>query len=200
MQAIANAERSAGELEAAEAAAAAQSHSCSSKVAGSTRLIDLHGNPLVGAPRFPLGAPVQCRLGEHKWASGAVMGHLYREKAWPDNRRAPYQVKIDDGPTIFAPADVDDCIRSGLRFKVGSVVECYLGTEEGWNLGVVVNLFHREPSWETSKWVPYQIKLEGVPAAGGEHADMGAHRRRHVRPWSGAGQVTRGAARAGQVI
>lgn len=169
MQAIANAKRSAGELEAAEAAAAAADHNkMGSKATAADKgsLLDLHGNSMVGIPRFPIGAPVKCRLGEHKWSMGQVIGHLYKEKAWPDNRRAPYQVKIEDGPTIFAPADIDECIQSGLRFKVGSVVEAYLGEDHGWALGVVVRLFHHEPSWEPGRWVPYQIKLEGVGGAG----------------------------------
>ena len=128
---------------------------------GSEDLIDLHGEPIVGSPRFPLGAVVECRLGEEKWLAGTVIGHFYRENKWPENRRAPYQVKIEnDGPTIFVPADKDECVRSTLRFPLEAVVECYIGEERGWVLGVVVKHYHREPSWEPSRWVPYQIRLE----------------------------------------
>ena len=45
--------------------------------------------------------------------------------------RAP-QVQLDpenDGPKIYAPADVDGCVRTTLRFPVTSVVEAFLGEE-----------------------------------------------------------------------
>ena len=89
--AIANAERSAGELAAAEAAAAADSKPAEAARPGDD-IIDLHGNPYSGVPRFPIGAMVECRLGEDKWMIGEVIGHNYREQAWPEHRRAPYQV------------------------------------------------------------------------------------------------------------
>ena len=98
---------------------------------------------------------------EENWATGKVIGHLYREKKWPAHRRAPYQVQIEnDGPTIFVPADIDTCVRTTLRFALNAVVECYLGEYRGWAIGVVVKHYHSEPSWEPGRWVPYQIKLE----------------------------------------
>lgn len=160
LNAIANAQRSAGEIEAAEKAAADLPTTVdgSPHVEADQSVFDLLGNPIEGPPRFPLGASVECRLGEGKWLGGRVIGHFYRERSWPNNRRAPYQVQVDDGgPTIFAPADVDECIRTTLRFGVSSVVECYLGSERGWVLGVVTKQYHRELSWEPGKWVPYQV-------------------------------------------
>ena len=83
-----------------------------------TSLIDLHGNHLRKVLRFPIGAQVECRLGEDKWLPGKVTGHRYRQKEWPENRRAPYQVQIDGdgpeqpGPKIFVPQDSDDCVRT----------------------------------------------------------------------------------------
>jgi hypothetical protein len=161
LDAIANAQRSAGELDAAERAAADETAPAegTSESEDDLSLFDLLGNPIDGPPRFPLGAGVECRLGEGRWLRGRVVGHFYRERSWPDNRRAPYQVQIeDDGPKIFAPSDVDDCIRTTLRFGVASVVECYLGSERGWVLGVVTKQYHREPAWEPGKWVPYQVR------------------------------------------
>ena len=130
-----------------------------------TSLIDLHGNHLRKVLRFPIGAQVECRLGEDKWLPGKVIGHLYRQKEWPEKRRAPYQVQIDGdgpeqpGPKIFVPQDSDDCVRTALRFPQGSVIECNLGEEQGWALGVVMQHYYMDPSWEPGRWVPYQIKL-----------------------------------------
>lgn len=129
------------------------------------RLIDLHGEPLKKVLRFPIGARVECRLGADNWQNGTIVGHRYRQKEWPDHRRAPYQVQIDGdtpekpGPKIFVPRDGDDCVRTGLRFPVESVVECNLGDGEGWALGVVVQHYYHDPAWPPSQWVPYQIKL-----------------------------------------
>ena len=76
----------------------------------------------------------------------------------------------NDGPKIYAPADVDGCVRTTLRFPVTSVVEAFLGEEHGWAVGVVVRHYHREPSWEPGRWAPYQIKVsEGPHGFGGEH-------------------------------
>lgn len=39
------------------------------------------------------------------------MGHWWRDSSWPTGKTVPYQIKIDNGPTIFAPLDSDRCIR-----------------------------------------------------------------------------------------
>jgi hypothetical protein len=107
-----------------------------------------------------------------------VVGHYYREPSWPPERIVPYQVQLEapvsgkgrsdsPGPKIYAPLDGDECIRTALRFPLGAAVECYLGDDEGWVQGVVVKLYHREESWEASKWAPYQVKLnDGSVGAG----------------------------------
>jgi len=60
--------------------------------------------------RFDIGTRVECNCGE--WRSGTVVGHWWRDPAWPAHKPAvPYQIKLDHGPTIFAPADSDMCIR-----------------------------------------------------------------------------------------
>ena len=53
-----------------------------------------------------------CRTGPSSWASGRVVQLHYREPAWPRGRVAPYQVALDDGDLIFAPADDDGVIRA----------------------------------------------------------------------------------------
>jgi len=146
----------------AEAAAIVERRQNDSKLAESTNAVDLHGNPLDGPPRFPLGASVECNLGEGEWVVGTVVGHHYRQADWPEDRRAPYQVQVEGGGdrTIFVPLDRDELVRTTLRFPLMSTVECFLGEEHGWAIGTVVAHYHREPSWDPIKWAPYQIKLE----------------------------------------
>lgn len=104
-------------------------------------------------------------MGEGEWVVGTVIGHLYREADWPEDRQAPYQVRLDgphddddDDAKIFVPVDRDECVRTTLRFPIESTVECFLG--EGWTTGTVVAHYHREPSWEPEQWAPYQIRID----------------------------------------
>jgi len=66
--------------------------------------------------RFPIGATVECCLGD-QWAEGTVVGHHSREPSWEAERCAPYQVQLSgtiDGegnPLIYAPNDTDECVR-----------------------------------------------------------------------------------------
>jgi hypothetical protein len=67
------------------------------------------------ALRFDLGGLVMCRIGpnaETDWAPGTICQLWYREPSWPPGSFAPYKVKLDDGREIFAPADLDQVIRT----------------------------------------------------------------------------------------
>jgi len=171
LHAIANAQRSAGELAAAEAAAdAAEAPKDGAPTASSTPQVP---------PRFPLGATVECRLGPDRWEKGTVVGIHYREPSWPADRpRAPYQVRLDGtiagkkAPLIYAPEDVDECVRSTLRFELGSSVECFIGGDDGWVAGEVVARYHREPSWPPTQWAPYQVLLADGPHGLGANAKV----------------------------
>ena len=61
------------------------------------------------ALRFQLGTRVQCNTGA--WSTGTIVQLHYRESHWPPNRIVPYQVRLDDGRFIFAPADNNRLIR-----------------------------------------------------------------------------------------
>lgn len=82
---------------------------------------------LAKAPyRFAIGERVLCRI-NNGWARGIVIKHNYRESRWPQGETAPYQVRLDgrmildghdmeyrgelDGNLIYAPRDLDACIR-----------------------------------------------------------------------------------------
>ena len=63
--------------------------------------------------RFAVGTKVRCLVGSPpEWQAGHVVAHDYREESFPPNVFAAYQVKILDGTLIFAPVDVDECIRA----------------------------------------------------------------------------------------
>jgi len=69
-------------------------------------------------PRFPVGGAVECNLGNGPndgWVAGTVVAHDYREEGWAT--AAPYQVELDDGQLIFAPADTDAIIRARLAVE-----------------------------------------------------------------------------------
>ena len=61
--------------------------------------------------RFDVGQRVECCMDEDDWEVGTILKKHYREPKWPTDRWMPYQVKLDEGSTIWAPADVEECIR-----------------------------------------------------------------------------------------
>ena len=65
--------------------------------------------------RFDVDSRVLCRIGENAetdWAPGTVIKLWYREPRWPRGSFAPYQVRLDDGREIFAPADMEQVIKA----------------------------------------------------------------------------------------
>lgn len=68
------------------------------------------------SPRFAVGRRVLCRT-ESGWVSGTVVAHCYREPHWPEGMSVPYQVQLDGGSLIFAPADDDSLIRASATLS-----------------------------------------------------------------------------------
>jgi len=60
--------------------------------------------------RFAMGDKVKCNTGDG-WLQGTVVALMYREEFMPPGMVAPYQVKLDDGTLIYAPADQDEVIK-----------------------------------------------------------------------------------------
>ena len=65
-----------------------------------------------GPFRFAVGSRVECCVGNDTWSPGSVKALFYREDNWEPEQFAPYQIALDDGDLIYAPADVEQCIRA----------------------------------------------------------------------------------------
>uniref|UniRef100_A0A7S1BB40 Uncharacterized protein n=1 Tax=Corethron hystrix TaxID=216773 RepID=A0A7S1BB40_9STRA len=64
--------------------------------------------------RFAVGTLVECRMAPDPvtgWSPGFIVRQWYRDPNWAYGQYAPYQVALDDGREIFAPADVDQVVR-----------------------------------------------------------------------------------------
>jgi len=59
--------------------------------------------------RFAIGARVECNCGQ--WKPGTIVKHFYVQSSFPEGMCVPYQVRLDDGKLIFAPADADRVVR-----------------------------------------------------------------------------------------
>eukprot|EP00928_Gymnodinium_smaydae_P061169 TRINITY_DN45321_c0_g1_i1.p1 TRINITY_DN45321_c0_g1~~TRINITY_DN45321_c0_g1_i1.p1 ORF type:complete len:476 (+),score=73.01 TRINITY_DN45321_c0_g1_i1:65-1492(+) len=69
-------------------------------------------NMFGGGLRFKVGNEVLCRTSPTEWSLGKVVSLNYRERNWPPDRFAPYQVELLDGSLIFVPADVPKLCKS----------------------------------------------------------------------------------------
>ncbi len=122
-----------------------------------TERMNLMKRPEPRKLRFPLGACVQCKMSTG-WKSGVVVQHWYkpnavavRELDLNPRARFPYQIQLDgkngEEGLIFAPEDVDDCIRRPkiskseprpmLRFNINDLV-LVLVRKGVWSSGKIV--------------------------------------------------------------
>jgi hypothetical protein len=74
------------------------------------------------ALRFAIGDRVECSIGKDEVAQGVVVAQFFHHEDLGPGMCAPYQVRLDDGDLIFAPADHESCIRSakatGINFPI----------------------------------------------------------------------------------
>ena len=64
-------------------------------------------NEHAGLLRFEVGQRVLASVGT--WKPGRILKQWYCQPGWEN--AVPYQIKLDDGGRIFAPADNDNCLR-----------------------------------------------------------------------------------------
>ena len=75
--------------------------------------------------------------GPKEWVHGTVVAHHYREPSWEAGEVVPYQILLNDDDitgqqnAIWAPADVDEIIRTDFRFALGEQAECRIA-EDDW--------------------------------------------------------------------
>ena len=67
--------------------------------------------------RFKVGDEVECNLGFDKWRPGKVTMLFWRDKSMPPGMTAPYQIELDNGDIIWAPADEEEVIRNKSNKK-----------------------------------------------------------------------------------
>jgi len=60
--------------------------------------------------RFKIGDRVECAARDG-WSQGVVVDYFYRDQYFEPGETAPYQVKLDNGDLIYAPADDSRVIR-----------------------------------------------------------------------------------------
>ena len=65
--------------------------------------------------RFKIGDVVECNTGCEGWVVGEVIALMYRDDGMPPGLVAPYQVRLEDGECIYAPADEDGVVRAPQR-------------------------------------------------------------------------------------
>merc|ERR1711934_897678 len=64
--------------------------------------------------RFALGTRVECRTGRDEWSLGKVVQQLWKSES---GKVAPYQIELDNGSLIYAPADDNQLIRIPMGGK-----------------------------------------------------------------------------------
>jgi len=128
--------------------------------------------PNLSELRLIVGDRVDCHLGDDIWASGTVVMRnleIIEEDGDGELKIAPYRIRLDDGNSIYAPVDTDDCIKRSSTlavnmnlFKLGSRVEC-LRTGGTWCPGTVID---RYPNWFEDDPIgsaPLYIHFDSLP-------------------------------------
>lgn len=124
--------------------------------------------------RFCYGAEVICLTEDSIWKAGEVIGHDFLDST---GEKWAYEVKLQQGAVVYAPADEDACIRQRfryafnpvyddnniqktlkVRFDIGTPVTCCIDIlADKWARGTVV-----EHDFEVAPGVthPYRVMLQ----------------------------------------
>ena len=96
--------------------------------------------------RFRIGTRVECNVGN--WMLGTVTQQFYVQSSFAEGKCAAYQVKLDEGNTIFAPADVDRVVRAaaGRESTIAQVFFDSLSNTQREQLATMKNMSEEEHS------------------------------------------------------
>ena len=76
--------------------------------------VPLDKDEVVRRLRFDVGDRVRCLVTGDAWEDATVVALMYQEEQMPEEMFAPYQLKLDNGSLIYAPADDDGCVRRAV--------------------------------------------------------------------------------------
>ncbi len=65
----------------------------------------------IQALRFKVGDRVEANAADGGWKTGKIVELMYRSDFMPQGFVAPYQIQLEDGTLIYAPADDNACVR-----------------------------------------------------------------------------------------
>ena len=118
--------------------------------------------------RFALGDNVTCWCGPPAgWKYGSIEKIHTSHPNVLDGKPLPYQIKLADGTSIYAPSDTIDVVRElkvytpgmPLRFKMGQQVEC--SYNDKWVIGTISQLRYQDATKNVLQGneAPYAIDL-----------------------------------------
>ena len=123
----------------------------------------MEGIDINAPPAFDIGTRVTCPY-LHVSEDNAVVGHYVTLR---EGLVGPYRVRLDDGAIVYNKEAFFKKIGAPMeiQFKIGSRIECKLGTSDEWFPGVVIECFEKFAELDKP---PYLIRFDYATTPG-EH-------------------------------
>lgn len=116
--------------------------------------------------RFIVGQRVICNVGE--WLPGRIARLLYSEPHWKEDKVVPYQVVLDNGQRVYAPADDDRVIRAVGPVLLPATVEPSSASTSSLCTATAANVSHGDIVSESLSGKPASAAGEVVASIGSE--------------------------------